>query len=63
MGLLDFLALKAKTPKHTASDEEYVLPKLAVGEFAMTAELIRRRQNEELMAKYGVKPDKEGRFV
>ena len=63
MGLLDFLAIKAKTPKHTDSDEEYVLPKLAVGEFTMTAELVRRRENEELMAKYSVKPEKEGKFV
>lgn len=63
MGLLDFLAIKAKTPKKNETDEEYLLPKLEVGKFTMTAELIRRRQDEELMAKYGIKAEKEGSFV
>ena len=63
MRLLDFLAIKAKAPKHANFDEEYVLPKLAAGEFTMTSELVRRKEDEELMARYGAKPDKEGKFV
>lgn len=44
-------------------DEEYQLPLLEKGDFQMTEELQRRRQNEQLRQKYGIAIVKEGSYV
>lgn len=50
-------------PETELPDEEYQLPTLARGNFAMTEELRRRQQEEQLKKKYGISFPKEGSFV
>lgn len=65
MSIFDFIKPKTKkeTPIDNTPDEEYQLPELAIGNFTMNAELLRRCENERLMEQYGIKPIKYGEFI
>lgn len=63
MGLFNLFKSKTKTVPHDSPDEEYQLPELSRGQFTMTDELRRRKENEELKRKHGVVIKKEGDFV
>lgn len=49
--------------KKDIPDEEYQLPRLSIGQFSMTDDLRRRREDEQLKKKHGVLIEKEGEFI
>lgn len=60
MRLLD--QFRKKKNKKEAEKDEYTLPELHLGDFEMSSELYRRRLDEELKKRFGVKTVKQGTF-
>lgn len=70
MSIFDVFKFKSKTkaentdaPVDEVPDEEFQLPELKIGEFKMTDELRRRRENEALLKKYNLQREKSGEFI
>ena len=69
MGIFELFKIRPKNKQteermnDALPDEEYPFPHLEQGEFPMTEELFRRKENEELLKRYGIVLDKEGEFV
>ena len=69
MGILDVFKFRPKEkqkderPIENLPDEDYPFPHLEKGEFSMTEELFRRKENEELLKRYGIALEKTGEFV
>ena len=49
--------------KNDLPDEEYKIPVLKRAEFEMTEELLRRKENEELLKRYGIILTNAGEFI
>lgn len=64
MGILNLLRKKPtkENPVDTSKDD-YVLPQLEKGSYKMNEELFRRKENEELLKKYGIVPEKTGQML
>ena len=58
MGILNLLRKKPNKENPVAiSEDDYVLPQLEKGGYKMNEELFRRKEDEELLKKYGIVPE------
>lgn len=64
MGILNLLRKKSNKENPVAiSEDDYVLPQLEKGGYKMNEELFRRKEDEELLKKYGIVPEKTGQML
>lgn len=64
MGILNLWRKKPNKENPVAiSEDDYVLPQLEKGGYKMNEELFRRKEDEELLKKYGIVPEKTGQML